>query len=85
MNGFSVLLLILKLHTYRLVARGQELKEYFFLLFKGRPDVFCIQKLLVKPNLSFNISHSAVCTKDRRKERVSMEFLSKICTSGNQL
>lgn len=32
MNGFSVLLLILKLHMYSLIAHGQELREYGFYL-----------------------------------------------------
>lgn len=89
MSGFSVLLLILKLHVHSLIAHGQQLRDlfrvFFFSLFKGKPDVFCMQKLLVKPNLSFNFSYCALCTKDGSKERISMEFLSKMCTAGNQL
>lgn len=34
MSGFSVLLLILKLHTHVLIAHGQELREGFFFFLK---------------------------------------------------
>lgn len=57
---------------------------FFFILFHERPGVFCIQNLLVKPNLSLNISHCVLCTKGRRKETLNMEFLLKIYTLGNQ-
>lgn len=63
----------------------QARAEGVFILFYERPDVFCIQKILVKPDLSLNISHCDLCTKGRRRETLNMEFLLKICTLGNNV